>query len=272
MIAPPDPGPPTGTLEIGAHHLGALADERRTRDQHQIQIGGQRGAAMAIGLAHEPSRARTIDSQTNRSLGNRDAELARRPFAAPEPDHDSPSRNRPAIRENPTIPRRFQADPRKTQTGYRTSSIPLPGVTPGSGSCRFRRHKPRHYAWVSRARPLLRRAFKTARPPRVAMRARKPNLRLRLIFDGCHIIFMVQFSSLLEQNDRFRIPNPADKSMPESPRTIFLPQTTPYPCLAQAIALRHGTHGGVPRLQNTRASPIAKHISFSMFPPDCKTS
>jgi hypothetical protein len=45
-------------------------------------------------------------------------------------------------------------------------------------------------------RPLRRRALSNARPPLLAMRARNPILRTRLIFEGCHIIFMLFFSYL----------------------------------------------------------------------------
>ena len=43
---------------------------------------------------------------------------------------------------------------------------------------------------LRRARPLARRAFNTLRPPGVAMRARKPWLRLRLITLGWKVLFI----------------------------------------------------------------------------------
>ena len=47
---------------------------------------------------------------------------------------------------------------------------------------------------VRRLRPFARRAASTLRPPFVAMRARYPIFLFRLIFDGCHVIFMICFS------------------------------------------------------------------------------
>ncbi len=45
-------------------------------------------------------------------------------------------------------------------------------------------------AGVRRARPRARRPAKILRPALVAMRARKPCLRLRLIFDGWNVCFI----------------------------------------------------------------------------------
>ena len=45
-------------------------------------------------------------------------------------------------------------------------------------------------AGVSRARPRARRPARIFRPALVAMRARKPCLRLRLIFDGWNVCFI----------------------------------------------------------------------------------
>lgn len=48
---------------------------------------------------------------------------------------------------------------------------------------------------LRRLRPLARRALITARPPGVAMRARKPWVRLRLIMLGWNVLFMVALNS-----------------------------------------------------------------------------
>jgi hypothetical protein len=49
---------------------------------------------------------------------------------------------------------------------------------------------------LKRKRPFARRRFSTKRPFLVAMRARKPCLRLRLILLGWNVLFMAQKSSL----------------------------------------------------------------------------
>ncbi len=69
----------------------------------------------------------------------------------------------------------------------------------------FRTGKPRGHrlypqTCVRRLRPLARRAARTLRPPFVALRARKPILRARLTFEGCHIIFMSLFLSSSKKN------------------------------------------------------------------------
>ena len=48
---------------------------------------------------------------------------------------------------------------------------------------------------ASRARPLARRADRTLRPPTVFMRARKPCVRARRIFDGLKVRFIAGTSS-----------------------------------------------------------------------------
>ncbi len=58
-----------------------------------------------------------------------------------------------------------------------------------SGACRTSRIPQR----ARRLRPLARRLLSTARPPRVAMRARNPHLRLLFTFDGWYVLFI--FSS-----------------------------------------------------------------------------
>lgn len=51
-----------------------------------------------------------------------------------------------------------------------------------------------------RARPLARRALITRRPPLVAMRARKPWRRLRLILLGWNVLFITPLRGVLVQN------------------------------------------------------------------------
>lgn len=65
------------------------------------------------------------------------------------------------------------------------------GVPAGQpGAARETRVAGRGVQGVKRARPLARRAFKTRRPPLVAIRARKPWVRLRWMMLGWNVRFM----------------------------------------------------------------------------------
>ena len=76
----------------------------------------------------------------------------------------------------------------------------LPEISAGLDSAELRKSRElaggRHACWkgrqttVSRARPRARRPAKILRPALVAMSARKPCLRLRLIFDGWNVCFI----------------------------------------------------------------------------------
>ena len=85
--------------------------------------------------------------------------------------------------------------------GQSVSAFPVgPEIRAGLDSVGFRearelaggRHMCRkgRQAGVSRARPRARRPARIFRPALVAMRARKPCLRLRLIFDGWNVCFI----------------------------------------------------------------------------------
>ena len=85
--------------------------------------------------------------------------------------------------------------------GQSVSAFPVgPEIRAGLDSVGFRESRElaggRHVcrkgrqAGVSRARPRARRPARILRPALVAMRARKPCLRLRLIFDGWNVCFI----------------------------------------------------------------------------------
>ena len=144
-----------------------LASETGTSDQHPLRILGNKPDGKPECFAHYALGAVAVDSVVKTLLGNDDAGLTAGVGLAHHPcGHETPLKDAPRI-ENRLV---------------------------------FRTGKPRGHrlypqTCVKRLRPLARRAARTLRPPFVALRARKPILRARFTFEGCHIIFISLFLS-----------------------------------------------------------------------------
>ena len=152
------------------HRVESPADNGAAGDQHHVHRLEQLVLVEAETFPHEPPGA-----VANMSLAN-----------APAGDHAKPRR---AIRR--------EALPvgQHTALGQAAAAFPVgPEIRAGLDSAGFGESRElaggRHVcrkgrqAGVSRPRPRARRPARILRPALVAMRARKPCLRLRLIFDG----------------------------------------------------------------------------------------
>ena len=102
-------------------------------------------------------------------------------------------------------------------------------------------------------RPLRRRALIIARPPRVAIRARKPILRTRLIFEGCHVIFIsvVSYCAIEKRIKYHTVPR-------RSTRAVQIPN---------ANSKRIITHGGADGLvrENSAMPSTADEAARPLF-------
>ncbi len=109
------------------------------------------------------------------------AEPERGTFAATKPEHHRPPDKTPPLRKSlPEVGGFYQS----LIFGKRVSRHRV-----------FLRLSDYASATVRRLRPFWRRRFRMARPSAVSIRLRKPCLRARLIFDGCHVRFIIQIST-----------------------------------------------------------------------------
>ena len=158
------------------HRVEPSADDGAAGDQHQVHPLEQLVLVKAKAFSHEPPRTVANVRLANAPAGN-DAKPRRgvRREALPVGQHAALGQAAATLPVGPEI----TADLDSAGFG---KSRELAG---GRHACRKGRQ-----TTVSRARPRARRPAKILRPALVAMSARKPCLRLRLIFDGWNVCFI----------------------------------------------------------------------------------
>ena len=156
--------------KMSFHRVEPPADDGAAGDQHQVHPLEQLVLVQAEAFPHEPTRTVANVRLANAPAGD-DAKPRRgvRREALPVGQHAALGQAAAALPVGPEI--RAGLD----SAGSGKSRV----LAGGRHVCRKGRQ-----AGVSRARPRARRPARILRPALVAMRARKPCLRLRLIFDG----------------------------------------------------------------------------------------
>ena len=146
------------------------ADDGAAGDQHQVHSLEQLVLVQSEAFPHEPPRTVANVRLANAPAGN-DAKPRRgvRREALPVGQHAALCQAAAALPVGPEISAGLDS------AGFGESRL----LAGGRHLCRKGRQ-----AGVSRTRPRARRPARILRPALVAMRARKPCLRFRLIFDG----------------------------------------------------------------------------------------
>lgn len=144
----------------------------RTLQSHDQVVGGDRRSGGAQRRADTALQVVAVDRTRERLAADDESGASRHPFRRRDDEFDPSALRATAAREERV---------ERPDAGQAVTSFAANGAR--GVWARLRQAE-------SRARPLARRAESTLRPPTVFMRARKPCVRARRIFEGWNVRFM----------------------------------------------------------------------------------